>query len=127
MACLERFMAAAEAKRFQPGTWDCCLMPADWVREVTGIDGAAPWRGRYATRMGYMRHLKAGGGVEGVMRRGAELAGLAETDEPRRGDIGVIESVAGDMGAICLGKRWAATGRNGLVVLPGPARVAWRV
>lgn len=127
MACLERFMSAAEAMRFQPGAWDCCLMPANWVRDVTGIDGAAPWRGRYATRRGYLRHLKAGGGVTGVMTRGAEIAGLSETGEPRRGDIGVVESGTGPVGAICLGRRWATVGRNGIVVLPGPALKAWSV
>ena len=127
MACLTAFLAQAEAKRFQPGTWDCCLMVADWVKENTGIDGAAPWRGRYATRIGFLRHLKAGGGVEGVVSRGAAVAGLSETEEPQRGDIGVIDVGQGQTGAICLGSRWVTAGPRGVAVLTGPHTKAWRV
>lgn len=127
MACLSAFVAEAERKRFQPGTWDCCLMVADWVRENTGIDGAEPWRGRYATRLGYLRHLKAGGGVEGVVSRGAGLAGLATTNAPRRGDIGIIETDQGPTAAICLGSRWMTTGRHGVAVMKTAASTAWRV
>ncbi len=127
MACLNTFLAQAEGKRFQPGTWDCCLLVADWVKANTGIDGASPWRGRYATRIGYLRHLKAGGGVAGVVARGADLAGLSRTDEPRRGDIGVIEATDGPTAAICLGSRWMTVGRKGVAVVTAGAVTAWGV
>ena len=127
MACLNTFLAQAEGRRFQPGTWDCCLLVADWVKANTGIDGASPWRGRYATRLGYLRHLKAGGGIAGVVARGADLAGLSRTDEPRRGDIGVIEDADGHRAAVCLGARWMTVGRKGVSVAPAKAVAAWRV
>lgn len=127
MACLTEFLARAEARRFQPGEWDCCLMVADWVRECTGIDGAAPWRGRYRTVQGFLRHLRAGGGVEGVMSQGAALAGLRETMEPKRGDIGVIEAAGAKVGAICTGRQWVAVGQRGLSAIAAEPLRAWRV
>lgn len=126
---LSAFLAQAEARTFDDGTWDCCLFPAAWVQLVTGIDGAAPWRGRYTTALGWARILRAEGGVGAVMARGAALAGLTATVDPRRGDIGVIAlpSPVDAVGAVCIGSRWAIASRSGLAVVTAPVLAAWRV
>lgn len=128
MADLDAFLEEAAGKRFQDGTWDCALMVAAWVERVKGIDGASPWRGRYATRIGWLRILKREGGIEAVIAKGAALVGLSETNEPRRGDIGIARQPNGDlMAGISLGERWASAGTRGLAVcLASPVR-AWRV
>lgn len=127
-ADLDAFLQEAEGRRFRDGTWDCSLMVAAWVKRVTGIDGASPWRGRYSTRLGWLRILKREGGIESVIAKGAALAGLAETSEPKRGDIGVARQPNGElMAGICLGRGWASAGPSGLAtVVAQPVRV-WRV
>lgn len=127
MAELDRFLAEAEAKAFKDGVWDCCLFPAAWVKRVTGIDGAAPWRGRYRTRLGWLRILKREGGVIGVMSRGAALAGLTETTTPMRGDIGVVHVADVETAAVFLGGRWATAGPAGIVAIQVPFVKAWSV
>lgn len=128
MDALGGFLAEAECKRFRDGTWDCALMVAAWVERATGIDGASPWRGRYSTRLGWLRILKREGGIEGAIAKGAALAGLSETTEPRRGDIGIARQPNGElMAGICLGDRWASAGLNGLAACCAVPVRAWRV
>ena len=127
MDALSRFLAEAELRRFVDGEWDWCLFPAAWVQRITGIDAAAPWRGRYRTRLGWARILKREGGIAGVMAAGAVRARLTETIEPLRGDVGVIDQGRGDIGAICLGVRWATVGQHGLTVSKASPSRAWRV
>lgn len=128
MAELDAFLEEAAATRFHDGTWDCALMVAAWVERVTGKDGATPWRGRYATRIGWMRILKRAGGIEAVIAQGTALAGLEETREPRRGDIGVARQPNGElMAGICLGDRWASAGTRGLAACVAEPVRTWRV
>lgn len=128
MRGLDAFLEDASAKRFQDGRWDCGLMVAAWVERMTGVDGASPWRGRYATRIGWLRILKREGGIEAVIAAGAALAGLTETKEPKRGDIGVARLPNGElMAGICLGERWASAGLNGLAACCAEPVRAWRV
>lgn len=128
MDALDAFLAEAEGRRFQDGTWDCALMVAAWVERATGVDGAAPWRGRYATRIGWLRILKREGGIGAVITKGAALAGLSETSNPRRGDIGLARQPNGDlMAGLCLGDRWASAGVRGLAVCRADTVRAWGV
>ena len=47
---LGRFLASNQSRPFQYGSWDCCLFPCDSIREITGTDIAAEFRGQYASR-----------------------------------------------------------------------------
>lgn len=107
---------------------DCMLSIADYLVDATGIDCATRYRGRYrsarecAKLSGYLRDP-----VKPFADCVAEIP-LAETDAPRRGDVGVIDTGAGVVGAICLGDQWALRGEAG-VVFGRPLRVlaAWSV
>lgn len=128
MAELDRFLEEATARRFQDGTWDCGLMVAAWVERATGIDPATPWRGRYETRIGWLRILRREGGIEAVIAAGASLAGLIEAAKPKRGDVGIARQPNGElMAGICLGARWASAGLTGLAVCAAEPVRAWRV
>ncbi len=57
----ERLHAAVAARRGQPFQWgenDCALFACDLVEAATGVDYAAPFRGRYRTAAGAARALK---------------------------------------------------------------------
>lgn len=96
---------------------------------LTGLDGGAPWRGRYADENACLELLHREGGVLAVMGRGAALVGLPVTASPLRGDVGVIKvrTIRGEplIGAICTGSKWAAMSARGLRLLRAEAVAAW--
>ena len=126
---LDAFLEEATARTFRDGEWDCQLFPAAWVLRITGLDPASEWRGRYSTALGRERILRREGGPLPVMTRGAESVGLQRTNEPKRGDVGLIRVDGRHFGAICLGERWAVVdAKRGLAVTkPDAVLRAWEV
>lgn len=125
---LNQFLEDMARQPFVDGERDCALTVADWVVRATGCaDPAAHLRGRYRTPIGRARILNRFGGLKTVMVTAAEHAGLAETDAPQRGDVGLIRVGKRQFAAICLGTRWAVKGQ-GLEVMPADTVIrAWRV
>ncbi len=129
---LRQVVARAMRAPLAWGEFDCCLMPADLVLAVRGIDPGAPWRGRYDTALGCARLLQREGGLLSVMTRGAALAALAPTDAPQVGDVGVVraDTLRGLalVGAVRTSRGWGALGLNGFIV-EASARpiIAWSV
>ncbi len=131
----ERFFAAVAARRDVPFKWgvnDCALFACDVIREATGADHAAPFRGRYKSARGAVRVLKefAGGGLEETAEAITRAGGMAEVPPltAQRGDFILAETEAGPALAVCLGARAALVGESGMVTYPPPAwRRAWRV
>lgn len=116
------------ATPFVDGTADCALTVADWVMAATGCpDPADHLRGRYRTALGRERLLRRQGGLEAVMTVCAAKAGLSETTNPVRGDVGLIRTGGQTLAAICLGGRWAAKGQGVLVAPADAVLKAWRV
>lgn len=59
------------------GETDCIMATCNHVRDCTGIDPAAPWRGTYHDEDGARAIYEAHGGVLGLFRHGMALAGFA--------------------------------------------------
>jgi hypothetical protein len=57
-----RLAAYLEPLRLSPfgpyGRYDCCIFAAGGVIAMTGVDPMPEFRGRYSTRIGYLRALK---------------------------------------------------------------------
>lgn len=123
---LERFLDDMARRPFADGTNDCVLTVADWVLANGHPDPAAPFRGRYRTALGRERIVRREGGMLAVMEAGAARAGLVATDNPLRGDVGLVRMGNWTVAAICLGGFWAAKG-EGLTVGPAEVLKAWRV
>lgn len=134
-----RLLNHVEQARRTPFAWgasDCCLFACDCVRAMTGVDPAAWFRGRYKTRGGAMRALKAygGGGLEAAARRIAIELGAPQLPPSlaQRGDVVLLsvpdcppENLA--LG-VCLGGHHVAQGPGGIAVVPlAYALRAWRV
>lgn len=111
---------------FRDGETDCVLTVADWVVLNGRPDPAAPFRGRYRTALGRERIVRREGGMLAVMDAGAERAGLQPTENPLRGDVGLVEMAGHRLAAICTGALWAAKG-EGLTVGASEVLKAWRV
>ena len=125
---------------FEWAEWDCALEMADWVRERTGIDFGAKWRGRYGDGEAARALLRADGGIVAVMRQEAATAQILETETPRPGDVGVVRIpwlhefrgrkrvTTIPAGAIVAPTgKWRARAQGGHVFGAFPLIVAWRL
>ncbi|MHC2020381.1 DUF6950 family protein [Methylobacterium sp. CM6247] len=112
---------------FAWGVADCCLFPSDWILAQTGIDAAAPLRGRYRTPLGAARHIKRRGGFVRMVSDLMAAAGFLETDNPQPGDVGVIHLGDGLAFAIRTRVGWASKSLSGLGCGPFRHVVAWTI
>lgn len=123
---LGAFLREAAAAPFAYGDWDCALTLARWVERLTGIDPAPALRGRYRTRLGWVRIVNRAGGLVPLVGGLAEAAGMQPiAAAPRVGDIAVIKTIVGPAGAIWVGTRWAIKVQSGLTGGPAPALAVW--
>jgi hypothetical protein len=113
------------------GDRDCLLWLGTWAERNTGIDGGAPWRGRYKTALGCVRTLKRSGGMLACIERGAALAGMVETAKPEVGAVGLVEVVTPNrveaVGAIFTGRRWAVLTAGGVLSVTATPVRAWNL
>jgi len=118
MAPLTEFLDEMAERGWQWGDRDCLLWLGLWSERVTGIDGGAPWRGRYRTALGCVRTLNKSGGMVACIERGAKLSGMVETTTAKPGNVGLIWAMTHkgprEVGAICTGPRWAVLMDEGL-------------
>lgn len=127
---LADFIKGAEKRPFSWGEWDCCLLAADWVLAVTGVDTAAELRGKYKSASGAARIIKQRGGILEMVRALTDAQGMPEinTRMAQRGDVCLVDTPLGDALGVCLGAKIACAGPDGLNLLPiTAARAAWRV
>jgi len=101
-------------------------MLANWVRARTGRDPAAHLRGRYHTRLGWLRIANRAGGLTALVDDLARQAGLERMDQPRLGAVGIVAGPDGPTGAIFTGRRWVTKApRSGLTAGPAVALAIW--
>ncbi len=130
----ERLLATLGECRDRPFAWgrnDCALLACDLVMAATGVDYAAPLRGRYRTAAGATRVLRrfAGGGLEAAAEKIARDNGLEEVPllMAQRGDFVLLDDTEGPALGVCLGSHIVAAGPAGAVLRPlAAARRAWR-
>ena len=121
-------------RQWQWGGCDCHLYPSDWVREVTGRDPAASWRGTYSDEAGAHALLDRLGGTEALTARVMARDGFELTSAPVDGDIGLVaapigvEALKRIIPAVKFGPLW------GVMSLRGPqvkhlewTEAAWRI
>lgn len=73
---LDEFIKDWESREYQRAVNDCAIMVADWILLKTGIDGAAPLRGKYINAAQALRGMKALGAqhpgdlIDPILKRG---------------------------------------------------------
>ncbi len=104
----ERLKAAIEDARDLPFAWgtnDCALFACNVILEITGVDFAAEFRGRYDDRRGAIRTLNeiAGLGLEALADHLAEKHNIAEVPVAfaQRGDVMLMDMPTGPALGIC--------------------------
>lgn len=125
MSDLGEYLTRAAMAR--PGAIPCGYFSADWVVACGGADPLAFMRGDSEVKAAarFARH----GALE-LARLGAIEAGLPEVDEPRTGDVGVIQRETddgrGECCAIYSDGKWVSLGVRGLDAGPAVALAVWR-
>lgn len=115
-ARLQRWLLALPARPLQPGQHDCCLFMAGAIAAQTGVDLAAPFRGRYTTFAGGRRVLRRAGYADHVALVAAHLPeGPVAAALP--GDIAIVPSEAGPAGGVVQGGAVYVLGASGRVAV----------
>lgn len=100
-ARLIAYLAASHSTPFQEGIHDCALFAAGAVEAMTGVDYAAPYRGRYKTTRGGYRILRKDGYADHVALCAAclpeirDATGAPQPSMAQAGDITVLEGTDG--------------------------------
>jgi hypothetical protein len=99
---LQNFIKSGAALPFDWVSCNCGFWVCDWIRVKTGRDPVLKYRGRFSSSIGFQRHIMSIGGNEAFSRTVAAKAGLKATDEPGRGDVGLVSYWLGsDDGDLC--------------------------
>lgn len=113
---LGEFLRERHAWRRKPGEWDCVTFPAAWAVALGRPDPLGDLRGAYSTELEGEELLFALGGLAALA--GERLAAIGATPVPAEqvaeGDVGVIELLGHEAGAIYTGRRWAFVADRGL-------------
>jgi hypothetical protein len=132
---MDVFLRTHAHDRFVYGSWDCCLFVCDAIREMTGVDPAQDFRGKYQSRKQAYALIKDSSGAGSVQAITAAITAKFDMPEiPVRraqyGDIVLIERPSDySLGLIAL--NWSeiiACRARGLSRVPlNLALRAWRV
>ena len=106
--------------RWQWGAADCCTAACDVHLRVFGVDPMAPLRGRYASRGGALRLIRAAGGLVALAGDLAARAGLRPLADDLPGALGVADMPGGQALLICLRPGlWAGKTPGGYATVTG--------
>jgi hypothetical protein len=131
MAVLGAFLDEMAVAGWQWGERDCLSWLGLWSKRLTGIDGAAEWRGRYKTAIGCARVCRKSGGLWACIQQGATVAGMVPVSEFKAGDVGLVRAVTTkgvqEVGGIFTGERWAVLTSAGVLTGRAEPLAAWGV
>lgn len=123
----------ARVKSFAWGVNDCCLMAADIVKAITGVDIAADYRGTYSNEAEAEAILVAAGGMAALIHSAVAPLGWTRTRVTlaRRGDLvlRIVPETGKPSLGVCLGRDaiFPAIGGGVGFVLTTSCETAWRV
>lgn len=124
---IEKTRALWRSSPFEWGSDDCILSVCEFVRLVTGVDPAAPWRGSYCDEEGAAEISASYGGNLALFEYGMAKAGFA-VSAPQDG----FPVMADFLGHEIAGVSWKGRvmfrieGR-GLLDWPAPVVKAWAI
>lgn len=129
MDALSAYIRETAGEPWVYGHSDCLPWVLRWTMQATGRLAFVP---PYHDRRGAVRIIRLAGGVQPLVTLFARRLALSETDDPRRGDVGVIGlacALTGKTGAICTGAgSWALKDHLGRVsIIRTQPLASWRI
>jgi hypothetical protein len=124
---IEQTRALWRSSPFQWGTDDCILSVCEFVRLVTGVDPAEPWRGSYSDEEGAIEISAPFGGNLALFEFGMGNAGF-EVCDPKDGYPVIAEFLGHEIAGLSWKRRvmFRIEGR-GLLDWPAPIVKAWAI
>ena len=121
---LDEFLRAHHNRRFEYGTWDCCLFVCDAIVAMTGVDLAASYRGKYSTRTGALHVISERTGTASILAVAENSAAAHHMPE-----IPVLHAHRGDMVVVARGRDYSLglVALNGRDVIVTSKRGLWRL
>lgn len=126
---LFQFLDYSARHPFEWGVHDCVLEVADWLDRARGLNVANEYRGTYSDEAGAAAIIGLGGLASAMSAKAAAL-GLAETREPKPGDVAVVTAPGQDkpLAAILMPSgRWRMKTERGFVTRGVEVIKAWSV
>lgn len=117
-ARLVAYLAATARAEFSLGLMDCALHGASALEAMTGVDLAAPYRGRYTTFRGGLRVLRKDGYADHIALATAHLRTREAGQTARPGDLAVVETDEGPALGVVQGQSIYLRAPSGLALLP---------
>lgn len=90
---LSAYLEQVRRRRFRPGSHDCGMYAAGWVKALRGVDHGARWRGRYRS-MGKLAEVMAEEGFEDHVAYVATLFTEIPPAMAQTGDLAVLDDSA---------------------------------
>ena len=114
---------------FDLGRDNCGLAVIAYLEEATGERLPTWLRLRLHGRRTARRLMRSAAAFERTAALALELLGCEPVEDPRRGDVGLVELPGSGLTACIYAGRglWAARGERAAVLEPGRVRRAWRV
>lgn len=126
---LENFLNHNNARPWQPGSVDCCMVLADWAVWLGHPEPAAHLRDAYDSDEGFRRIIAAHGGVVPLVAS-CIPASSKRIQHPSVGDIGVIGSptnIKRQFGAIHDGSGWLVRMHGSFGRMTAQTLAAWTI
>jgi hypothetical protein len=111
---------------FEWGAHDCILAVCNHVRDMTGIDPAAPWRGSYSDEAGAQRIIAQHGDIWRLFRHGMARAGF-EPGQPVDGAAVICGIFGKQIAGVVMGPRVGFVDFRGLSEVRAPILEAWPI
>lgn len=130
LVALRDFIADNNARPWNPGQVDCCIVLADWAIWLGRADPASSLRGAYDSDEGFRAIIAAHQGVVPLVASCVASIGGKRIQQPQRGDIGAIGSptnIHRQFGAIHDGSGWLVRMHGGFGRMTARTLAAWRI
>lgn len=133
MALSDVLSVYLQRESIRPLVWgenDCCLFLANFIKELTGRDLAASFRGQYDDEEGALAFCNEVGGAAILISRGLRQGGFESVEVPSEGDFGCVDYADEIVGAIYFQDKWFLKSDDGIcIVAPDGLRVlkVWNV
>lgn len=108
------------------GETDCIMATCNHIRDVTGIDPAAPWRGSYSDGAGAQALWMPFGGVLGLFAHGMALAGFHRA-EPQPGFPVICDFGGAEVAGVHIGPRSAFMAPRGCIETRATILGCWAI
>ncbi len=121
---LDEFLRAHQGRAFEYGNWDCCLFVCEAIIAMTGVDLAAPYRGKYSNRAGALHAISEQLGTASILAVAENAAAAHHMPE-----VPVPHAHRGDMVVVARGRDYSLglVALNGRDVIVSSKRGLWRL